>query len=157
MRRMVMAGLLASASWQASADFVTGSDLLSACEATQPDACLAYLKASVDIHNAWVDEKILSPRFCVPAGITAADLRVKLVRAFEENPRALSAGAGSLVAGMLRTSYPCQRGATNIVPERVFRYATRKGAEPPADPAPERVFHYATRKGAEPPADVPAH
>jgi len=104
---------------QARADtFYDGNKMLALCEAyirnsnnvdiAEGNACFGYVTGIVDMHDTFVEWKLMSPYWCMPDKMNGTQLVRVVTKHLQEFPEDLHLAADSLVARALYKPFPCE-------------------------------------------------
>lgn len=86
---------------------VTGQDLLTVCD---PEGawCSGYVMGSVDMHNMLALNGDVTPLFCLPLKVTAAQWRLVTLKYLKAHPEQLHWPGVLLVFAALKDAFPCK-------------------------------------------------
>ena len=111
-RNSAAAGLvLAFAAQGAGAvSFQTGTELVAECgsdKVTEQSFCNGFLAGMAEAHDLYRNWYGMKPAWCMPAGVTTADLRKSVTGYGTRHQAELTQPAGAIAANAFTETYPC--------------------------------------------------
>ena len=106
MRALLFLALIYPA--MASANWLTGNDLLARCESENSydlRECIGYLRGVMDAHVALREWEGFMPKYCIPEGVTLGQIEAIVVKRLKENPERRHLIASSLVLNALNNAF----------------------------------------------------
>ncbi|MEH6581781.1 MAG: Rap1a/Tai family immunity protein [Halioglobus sp.] len=108
----ILALLLPATAWSNSGAWITGSELLTACEdkrdTYKQGLCVGYIIGAADSTTIWELWQDISSNICISSDIEIGDVVDSTVKHLQSNQRDLNFDASSLVLNALIRNYPCE-------------------------------------------------